>query len=141
MAHAADFSAFPVIGAESRWFTVWQIAPNVKAIFEPHHFQEVISYLIEGETGAVLFDSGMGIGNMRALVESLTDKPITLVCSHATSTMSAGHGSSTARISSALPIPLPRRLRAFHSRRTMRTVPLRPSPLSVRCGSTPRPSA
>ena len=30
----------------------------------------------------MLFDSGMGIGNMRALVESLTDKPITLVCSH-----------------------------------------------------------
>ena len=82
MAHAADFSEFPLIGAESRWFTVWQIAPNVKAIFEPHHFQEVISYLIEGETGAVLFDSGMGIGNMKALVESLTDKPITLVCSH-----------------------------------------------------------
>ena len=52
MAHAADFSEFPLIGAESRWFTVWQIAPNVKAIFEPHHFQEVISYLIEGETGA-----------------------------------------------------------------------------------------
>lgn len=82
MAHASDFSAFPAIGTESRWFTVWQTAPNVKAIFEPHHFQKVISYLIEGETGALLFDSGMGIGNMKALVESLTDKPITLVCSH-----------------------------------------------------------
>lgn len=82
MAHATGFSAFPAIGTESRWFTVWQIAPDVKAIFEPHHFQKVISYLIEGETGALLFDSGMGIGNMRALVESLTDKPITLVCSH-----------------------------------------------------------
>lgn len=82
MAHVSDFSAFPAIGTESRWFTVWQTAPNVKAIFEPHHFQKVISYLIEGETGALLFDSGMGIGNMKALVESLTDKPITLVCSH-----------------------------------------------------------
>ena len=82
MAHASDFSAFPAIGTESRWFTVWQTAPNVKAIFEPHHFQKVISYLIEGETGTLLFDSGMGIGNMKALVESLTDKPITLVCSH-----------------------------------------------------------
>ena len=131
MAHAADFSAFPVVGAESRWFTVWQIAPNVKAIFEPHHFQEVISYLIEGETGAVLFDSGMGIGNMRALVSART----------VTSIMSAGRGSSTGRISSALLIPSLKRLRAFHSRRTMRTVPSRPSPLSVRCGSTPRPSA
>ena len=82
MAHVSDFSAFPAIGTESRWFTVWRTAPNVKAIFEPHHFQKVISYLIEGETGTLLFDSGMGIGNMKALVESLTDKPITLVCSH-----------------------------------------------------------
>ena len=67
---------------ESRWFAPYRILPGVTAIFEPHHFQEVASFLIEGEEKALLFDSGMGIGNIKALVETLTDKPITLVNSH-----------------------------------------------------------
>ena len=82
MAEFKSFSCFPEIAVESRWFTVRQIAPGVKAIFEPHHFQEVISWLIEGDSSAVLFDSGMGIGSMKAVVSSLTDKPVSLVCSH-----------------------------------------------------------
>jgi len=82
MSSVQHFSEFHQIPVESRWFTIWDILPGVKAIYEPYHFQEVISYLIEGEQEALLFDSGMGIGNMKALVESLTEKPVTLVCSH-----------------------------------------------------------
>lgn len=82
MAKYKGFKEFHQHGVESRWFTVYDIFPGVRAIFEPYHFQEVISYLIEGEERALLFDSGMGIGNMRSLVDSLTDKPVTLVLSH-----------------------------------------------------------
>ena len=38
--------------------------PPPAAIYEPCHFQEVISYLIEGTDSAMLFDFGMGIGDM-----------------------------------------------------------------------------
>ena len=45
------------------WFEVYKIRPGVFAIYEPHQFEEVISYLIAGDQKAVLFDTGMGISN------------------------------------------------------------------------------
>ena len=76
------FSEFDPIPCESRWFVPYRVADGVTAIYEPYHFQEVISYLIEGNESALLLDSGMGIGNIRSLVEFLTDKPVILVNSH-----------------------------------------------------------
>lgn len=40
-------------------------------------------YLIIGENKAILFDTGMGEGNLREYVQSLTNKPIDVVISHA----------------------------------------------------------
>lgn len=57
-------------------------APKVYAIFEPYHFQEVISYLVIGCDKAMLVDTGMGLGNIRAIVEFLTDLPVVVVNSH-----------------------------------------------------------
>ncbi|MDR3038289.1 MAG: MBL fold metallo-hydrolase, partial [Candidatus Adiutrix sp.] len=53
------------------------------AIYEPGHFQEVISFLFEGAERALLWDTGLGPGDMRALVESLTRKPLLVLNSHA----------------------------------------------------------
>ena len=64
------------------WFQVYQIAPGVSAIYEPHQWQETISYLIEGQTKALLFDTGNGIGDIHALVKTLTKKPVTVLNSH-----------------------------------------------------------
>ena len=64
------------------WFEVYRVAPRVYAIYEPHQFQEVISYLILGDEGALLFDTGMGISSIRALVSGLTDLPVTVLNSH-----------------------------------------------------------
>lgn len=58
------------------------MAQDVHAILEPRHFEEVISYLIVGQEGAVLVDTGMGIGNIHELVCGMTEKPITVVNSH-----------------------------------------------------------
>jgi glyoxylase-like metal-dependent hydrolase (beta-lactamase superfamily II) len=64
------------------WFETQEVASKVYAICEPGHFEEVISYLVEGEERAILFDTGMGIANIREEVMALTERPITVVNSH-----------------------------------------------------------
>ena len=42
------FSELKETPVESKWFKVYELPHNVFAIFEPYHFQEVISFLIIG---------------------------------------------------------------------------------------------
>jgi glyoxylase-like metal-dependent hydrolase (beta-lactamase superfamily II) len=46
------------------------------------HFEEAISYLVLGAERAALIDTGMGIADIRAEVERLTDLPVTAVNTH-----------------------------------------------------------
>lgn len=64
------------------WFEVYKVAPDTFAIYEPHQSEETIAYLISGPKQSVLFDTGMGIGNLKALVTKLTAKPIVVLNSH-----------------------------------------------------------
>lgn len=64
------------------WFEVYRVGDGVLAIYEPFQFQEVISYLILGTEQALLFDTGMGIGRIRAVVRELTPLPLTVLNSH-----------------------------------------------------------
>ena len=64
------------------WFEVYRVHPGVFAIYEPHQFEEVISYLVVGTHKALLFDTGMGISNIKAVVEELTKLPVMVVNSH-----------------------------------------------------------
>ena len=64
------------------WFEVYEVEPGIFAIYEPFQWQEVISYLIVGTESAVLFDTGNGIGNIRAIVDQITDKSIIVLNSH-----------------------------------------------------------
>jgi glyoxylase-like metal-dependent hydrolase (beta-lactamase superfamily II) len=64
------------------WFEIYKIDTGVYAIYEPHQAEEVISYLIVGNKQAVLFDTGMGIGDIHSLVSRLTSRPIVVVNSH-----------------------------------------------------------
>ena len=41
-----------------------------------------MAYLVEGEERAALIDTGSGIGSMRAKVDELTDKPVTVLLTH-----------------------------------------------------------
>lgn len=70
------------IAVDSDWFEVYQLPNRVLAIYEPHHFQEVISFLILGSERALLVDTGMGIKNIRAVVEELTGLPLLVVNTH-----------------------------------------------------------
>lgn len=64
------------------WFEVYRIRPDVFAIYEPHQYEEVISYLVVGSKKALLFDTGMGISNIRKVVEGLTSLPVIVLNSH-----------------------------------------------------------
>jgi glyoxylase-like metal-dependent hydrolase (beta-lactamase superfamily II) len=64
------------------WFEVYLIAPAVFAIYEPHQAEETISYLIAGEKRALLFDTGMGISDLKKVVTELTKLPIIVLNSH-----------------------------------------------------------
>lgn len=64
------------------WFEVYQLPYEVYAISEPKHYEEVQSFLIKGETHSVLLDTGMGIGNIKPVVEQLVDGQVIVVNSH-----------------------------------------------------------
>lgn len=66
----------------SGWFEVYQVRPGVLAIYEPGQFEEVISYLILGEERALLFDTGLGIGDIHTVVGGLTELPVVVLNSH-----------------------------------------------------------
>ncbi|CAF4203865.1 unnamed protein product [Adineta steineri] len=54
-----------------QWFQVYRIRPHVFAIYEPYHWEESISYLVVGSKHSLLIDTGMGIGNIQEIVNSL----------------------------------------------------------------------
>lgn len=77
-----EYKSLNRIPYNSDWFELYNIAPGIVAIYEPHQWQEIISYLIEGENKALLFDTGNGIGDIAAVVNQITDKPVIVVNSH-----------------------------------------------------------
>ena len=64
------------------WFEVYKAAPDTFAIYEPHQAEETISYLILGKEKALLFDTGMGISDIRNVVSQLTKLPVIVLNSH-----------------------------------------------------------
>ena len=77
-----EYAKLQRIPVGDSWFEVYKVAADVFAIYEPHQFEETISYLILGRERALLFDTGMGIGDLRALTSKLTTLPVTVLNSH-----------------------------------------------------------
>jgi glyoxylase-like metal-dependent hydrolase (beta-lactamase superfamily II) len=77
-----EYKALERVPISDPWFEVYKVAPAVFAIYEPHQSEETISYLIEGEKKAVLFDTGMGISDLKKLTGELTRLPIIVLNSH-----------------------------------------------------------
>ena len=76
------YSKLQRIPIADNWFEVYRIRPGVFAIYEPHQLEEVISYLVLGSNRALLFDTGMGIGNIQEVVAGLTKLPVSVLNSH-----------------------------------------------------------
>jgi glyoxylase-like metal-dependent hydrolase (beta-lactamase superfamily II) len=61
------------------WFATRELNPGVWMIAEPMH---VNSFLVTGDRHAVLIDSGMGVANIREVVEALTPLETMVVNTH-----------------------------------------------------------
>ncbi|MDO4312974.1 MAG: MBL fold metallo-hydrolase, partial [Eubacteriales bacterium] len=64
------------------WFTVEEIDCETFAISEYKHWEETHCYLLCGEKSAVLIDTGLGVSNIKQIVDRLTKLPITVVTTH-----------------------------------------------------------
>lgn len=64
------------------WFEVREFDDGVVGIGEPGHEEDVKSYLVRGRDVTLLFDTGTGIGDLRAEIDRLTSGPALVVNSH-----------------------------------------------------------
>jgi glyoxylase-like metal-dependent hydrolase (beta-lactamase superfamily II) len=78
----AEYKTLERVKVSDPWFEVYKPASGVFAIYEPHQAEEVISYLIVGEKRALLFDTGMGISDIKKVTSELTKLPIIVLNSH-----------------------------------------------------------
>jgi glyoxylase-like metal-dependent hydrolase (beta-lactamase superfamily II) len=67
------------MNVRDEWFVVKKLGDGIHLLAEPPH---VNSFLITGSKRAVLFDTGLGIGNIRKVAEQITDLDILVVNSH-----------------------------------------------------------
>jgi len=60
-------------------YGVVAINPRLYQIKDP---LEVLMYLVVGSERALLFDTGYGVGDIKAVIRAITDKPLTVVLGH-----------------------------------------------------------
>jgi glyoxylase-like metal-dependent hydrolase (beta-lactamase superfamily II) len=77
-----EYKSLERVLPDDPWFEIYKVAPGVFAIYEPHQAEETISYLIVGNKQAVLFDTGMGISDIRKVTAKLTSRPVVVLNSH-----------------------------------------------------------
>lgn len=77
-----EYKALKRVPFSDPWFEVYKVARGVFAIYEPHQSEETISYLILGQKRALLFDTGMGISDLKSVTSELTRLPIAVLNSH-----------------------------------------------------------
>jgi glyoxylase-like metal-dependent hydrolase (beta-lactamase superfamily II) len=65
------------------WYDVQRFPNGVTMVAEPHHYEDVKSYLVEGERDVAVLDTGMGVGDFAALVASLSARDPLVLHSHA----------------------------------------------------------
>ena len=64
------------------WFEVEKIDSDTYAISEYKHWEETHCYLLCGTKNAVLIDTGLGIANIKKVIDCLTDLPIMVMTTH-----------------------------------------------------------
>ncbi len=81
----------PASALENNWFTVDALDDSTFGISEYGQWMKVHSYLFVGTERAILVDSGLGVGNIRTIVEELTKLPVDVITSHAHWDHTGGH--------------------------------------------------
>lgn len=64
------------------WFTVERIDDATYAISEYKHWEETHCYLLIGSYNSLLIDTGLGVGNIKKVIENLTNSPVKVVTTH-----------------------------------------------------------
>lgn len=64
------------------WFTVEKIDADTYVISEYKHWEETHCYLLIGANRSLLIDTGLGVANIKEIVDRLTDKPVTVITTH-----------------------------------------------------------
>lgn len=75
------------------WFTVEQLSTDTYVISEYLHREQTHCYLLLGTRSALLIDTGLGVADLRPVVETLTSLPVQVVTTHAHWDHIGSHGS------------------------------------------------
>jgi glyoxylase-like metal-dependent hydrolase (beta-lactamase superfamily II) len=78
----SSWKKFEIIPQSQTCFKVYKLRPNIYSIREFADFEDVNCYLVIGERAALLFDTGLGMGNIKTVVSRLTDLPLIVINSH-----------------------------------------------------------
>ena len=76
----------------NEWFTVEEIDAQTFAISEYQHWEETHCYLLCGQNIAALIDTGLGVSNIKRVVDHLTTLPVTVLTTHVHWDHIGGHG-------------------------------------------------
>lgn len=77
-----SWSQFEKVDVGNSWFEVYKVTANTYAIYEPFQWQEAISYLLLGSENALLVDTLQGVGDLKSVVDQLTNLPIIVMNTH-----------------------------------------------------------
>ena len=64
------------------WFDVERIDRDTYAISEYKHWEETHCYLLCGTNRAILIDTGLGVENIKAVIDGLTELPVMVITTH-----------------------------------------------------------
>lgn len=64
------------------WFSVEKIDVKTFVISEYKHWEETHCYLLLGTKLAILIDTGLGVANIKSVVENITSLPILVITTH-----------------------------------------------------------
>lgn len=78
----SEFISFGGNVLNENWFTVEKVDNKTFVISEYSHWEKVHSYLVLGSQFACLIDTGLGIGNIKRITDSLTDLPVKVITTH-----------------------------------------------------------
>lgn len=83
MAKLAKMANISGTGTNRGWFEVRRFPHAITMIREPHHREDVKSYLIEGSRDVAVLDTGTGAGDFAGLVGSLSSRRPRILQTHA----------------------------------------------------------
>ena len=64
------------------WFSVEKLDGQTYVISENRHWEETRCYLLLGAEKAILIDTGLGVSNIKDVVDSITDLPVIVITTH-----------------------------------------------------------